>query len=227
MIKRFFFSAAILMATFATAQIHEVGIQIGGSNYIGDIGPTNYIRPNSFAVGAIYKYNLNPRTALRGTFTYFDIKSDDANSDNIGRQTRGLNFNNSIKEFAVGLEFSWFNYNGGKYARTNTPYILLEFALINYSVVDEKINPNEYSYKSFNTFSIPFGLGYKIKLADQFALGLELGMRYTFQDNLDYNHHSIPDLQYGNLENNDWYMFSGINLVYTFGRPPCYAKQRF
>jgi hypothetical protein len=227
MIKKFLFSTLILMSTFASSQIHEAGIQFGGSNYIGDIGPTNYIWPNSLAVGVIYKYNLNPRVALRGTFTYFDIKSDDANSKNAGRKSRNLHFSNKLKEFAVGVEYSWFNYNVSSQDHTNTPYILLEFALINYTVVDEEIAPNEYSYKPFNTFSIPFGLGYKTKLVGQFALAFELGMRYTFQDNLDYNHHSIPELQFGNPNNNDWYMFTGINLVYTFGRPPCYATRTF
>ncbi len=227
MIKKFIFSTLILMSTFATAQIHEAGIQLGGSNYIGDIGPANYIWPNSYAVGVIYKYNLNPRVALRGTFTYFDIKSDDADSKNEGRKSRNLHFSNTIKEFAVGVEYSWFDYNVSSQDHTSTPYILLEFALINYKVTDKEIAPGEYSYKPFNTFSIPFGLGYKTKVFGQFAMSFELGMRYTFQDNLDYNHHSISDLQFGNPNVNDWYMFTGVNLVYTFGRQPCYVTRTF
>jgi hypothetical protein len=37
-----------VMATHA--QIHEVGVFLGGSNYIGDIGPTTYISPNEPAI---------------------------------------------------------------------------------------------------------------------------------------------------------------------------------
>ena len=29
---------------FSTAQIHEFGLYLGGSNFIGDVGATDYIR---------------------------------------------------------------------------------------------------------------------------------------------------------------------------------------
>ena len=31
-------------------------------------------------------------------------------------------------------------------------------------------------------------------------------------------------LVFGNINNNDWYVFSLINLSYTFGRKPCYCN---
>ena len=42
-----------LFATVATAQINEVGIFLGGSNFVGDVGKENYIAPNSFAIGGV------------------------------------------------------------------------------------------------------------------------------------------------------------------------------
>lgn len=41
----------------SNAQIHEIGIFAGGNNYIGDVGPTNYVKPNEFAFGLLYKWN--------------------------------------------------------------------------------------------------------------------------------------------------------------------------
>ena len=102
---------------------------------------------------------------------------------------------------------------------------MLEFAAFSYSIVDEEIAPEEYSYKNNISYSVPFGLGYKTKIFGKFALGVEVGMRYTFTDDIDYNNSNIPALDFGNPKNNDWYVFSGINLVYTFGRPPCYAPR--
>ena len=227
MVKKFLFCTIILITTIASGQINEAGIIIGGSNYIGDIGPTNYIYPNKLAAGVIYKYNLNPRIALRGTFTYFDISSKDADSDNIGRQVRDLEFTNSIKELAVGVEFSWFEYDLSSFEKARTPYILLQVAAFNYRVVDEQTGPQEYSYKSETSIAIPFGLGYKTRLFGKFALGAEIGMRYTFTDKIDYNDPDIPELQFGNPKTNDWYVFTGINLVYTFGRPACYATPQY
>ena len=43
---------AFSMTSFS--QINELGIFAGGSNYIGDIGRTNYIYPNSYAVGCMF-----------------------------------------------------------------------------------------------------------------------------------------------------------------------------
>ena len=42
--RKFFIYIFLLLSTTAiTAQINELGVFLGGSNYIGDIGPTNYI----------------------------------------------------------------------------------------------------------------------------------------------------------------------------------------
>ena len=39
------------------SQIYEVGIFAGGSNFIGDVGATNYISPNALAIGGLFKWN--------------------------------------------------------------------------------------------------------------------------------------------------------------------------
>ena len=41
--------------TNLSAQIHEIGVFVGGSNYVGDIGSTRYINSNKFAFGFLYK----------------------------------------------------------------------------------------------------------------------------------------------------------------------------
>ncbi|MDA9239205.1 DUF6089 family protein, partial [Flavobacteriaceae bacterium] len=32
------------------------------------------------------------------------------------------------------------------------------------------------------------------------------------------------DLKFGNQNNNDWYVFTGITFSFTFGREPCYCN---
>ena len=221
--KYIFFIAFICLTTRSEGQVNEVGIFIGGSNYIGDIGPEYYINPNDLMGGLIYKWNLNPRIALRGAFTYAQISADDDNATNSERLARGLRFNNSIKELAFGFEFNYFEYNLADYRQTHTPYLLFEVAAFNYNVVSEETAPQVYEYKSKTSFAIPFGIGYKTKLFHDFAIALELRMRYTFEDDLDYNNPEIDSLQFGNPNSDDWYMLTGISIVYSFGRPACYA----
>ena len=222
--KKFVLFTAIVFITMTSkAQINEVGLFVGGSNYIGDIGPEYYINPSNIMGGVIYKWNMNPRIALRGTFTLAQISSDDADATNKVRYNRGMRFTNSIKEIAAGVEFNYFEYNLDDYTKTQTPYLLVEFAAFSYNVVTKETAPKQYEYGSKTGFAIPFGIGYKMKLVENFAIALEVRARYTFVDDLDYYNDKIYTLTFGNPKNNDWYMLSGISLVYSFGRPPCYA----
>jgi hypothetical protein len=217
----FFIFSCISITT--KAQLYEAGIFVGGSNYIGDIGSEYYIKPNSLMGGVIYKWNMNPRVAIRGTFTYAQINADDKDATNSERYYRGIGFSNTIKELAIGLEFNYFEYNLSDFRKTHTPYILLELAAFNYSIVTKETGVEQYEYGSNTSFAIPFGLGYKTKLGAGFAIAAEVRARYTFVDDIDYNNNNINSLKFGNPNSNDWYVLCGISLVYTFGRPPCYV----
>ena len=204
------------------SQIHEIGIFAGGSNYVGDIGSTNYIHPNKFAGGLIYKYNLNPRIALRGTYTYIPISGDDADASNPYRQNRDFSFSNNVHEFAAGVEFNFFDYNISDYRTTFTPYILAEIAAFNYKSPGSQTSNNTISLKNKFSYTLPVGIGLKGRLADNFAIAFEAGVRFTFEDDLDYTTDKINSLDFGG-NGNDWYTFSGVSIVYTFGRPPCFG----
>ena len=73
--------------------------------------------------------------------------------------------------------------------------------------------------------AIPFGIGYKTKVYGKIAFAIETTFRYTFTDKLDFSTSQFSELDFGGTSN-DWYMFSGVSLVYTFGRPACFANQR-
>ena len=55
------FLFSVLFVQTSQAQIYEIGVFAGGSNFIGDVGDTKYIAPNSPALGAILKWNRSPR----------------------------------------------------------------------------------------------------------------------------------------------------------------------
>ena len=219
----------ILLITFicititSKSQINEIGLFLGASNYIGDVGPEYYINPNNFMAGVIYKWNMNPRIAIRGTFTFAQVSSNDKNATNQERNLRGIRFTNRIKELALGMEINYFEYNLDDYKKTHTPYLLFEIAAFNYNVVTKEKAPKEYEYESKTSFAIPFGIGYKTRLFYDFAIAFEIRARYTFVDDIDYNNDTINSLTFGNPTSNDWYILSGISIVYSFGRPACYA----
>lgn len=211
------------ISTISFGQMYEVGISLGGSNYVGDIGRTNYIYPNKIAAAAFFKYNLNPRMALRATYSFLPIGANDLDADTDFKRDRGLNFSNTINELAVGLEYNFYEYDISSDEKTWTPYILIELASFSYKHVDSEPSPGQYQYKTKSSVAIPFGVGFKSKLTGPFAFSLETKFRYTFEDDLDFSTDQIPSLDYGKT-GNDWYMFTGFSLIYTFGRPACYTK---
>jgi hypothetical protein len=207
------------------AQIHEVGVFVGGSNYIGDVGLTTYISPNEPAIGILYKWNKSPRHSYRFSYTQSKITANDLDSKEPGRNQRGYRFENSLKEVSLGLEFNFFDFNLHEVKRKFTPYV---YSGISYFRYDELyVSSGEIVKDSgAGSFAIPMILGIKSNVSPHFIIGLEVGTRYTFTDNLDgSNPKNNSLLKFGNINNNDWYVFSGLTLTYTFGNKPCYCAE--
>lgn len=217
----------ILSFAVSNAQIHEIGIFAGGNNYIGDVGPTNYVKPNEFAFGVLYKWNKSPRHSWRVSYTQGKITSDDKDSDMPARKQRGLNFENSVKELSLGLEFNFFDFNLHESGFLLTPYVYSGISYFRYTELYYLNNQYEEDDKK-NSFAIPMTVGVKTRIAEKLILGFEVGARYTFTDNLDGSNpknDSFDTLRFGNLNSKDWYVFTGFTLTYTFGNKPCYCAE--
>ncbi len=222
-----FFISFLCIFTFATsyAQIHEVGLFLGGSNYIGDVGSTNYVNPNEPAFGLLYKWNKSPRHAYRISYTQSRISSNDLNSKEPSRNQRGYKFVNNIKELSAGLEFNFFEFNLHDPKRQITPYV---YSGLSYFFYDDLyvISGVTESNKTNSSLAIPMILGVKSNVTPNLILALEVGARYTFTDNIDGSNPVNQNLpKFGNFNNNDWYVFSGLSLTYTFGNKPCYCRE--
>lgn len=217
----------LLLFSKTEAQINELGVFFGGSNYIGDVGPTTYIAPKEISLGILYKWNRSTRHAWRFSYTQGKITSDDMDSDAPSRKKRGYSFENEIKELSAGLEFNFFDFNLHESGWITTPYVHTGISFFRYDelyVLDGKTKIDESKY----AMAIPMTVGLKTRIADQFVLGLETGIRYTFTDNLDGSNpknEAYSHLNFGNLNSKDWYVFTGLTLTYTFGQNPCYCAE--
>ncbi|HAT75685.1 MAG TPA: hypothetical protein DCS19_02300 [Flavobacterium sp.] len=221
-----FFNLIFLFFIFSmNAQIHEIGIFVGGSNYIGDVGSTTYISPNRLAVGFLYKWNKTPRLSYRFSLNGGYYSANDLDSEEPSRNLRGYSFRNSIKEVSLGLEFNFFDFNLHDIQRKYTPYV---HSGINYLRFRESYLSSNQIVMNQRTgaFAIPMTLGIKSNVLPHVILALEVGARYTLTDNLDgSNPKNNNFVKFGNINNNDWYVFSGITLTYTFGVKPCYCAE--
>ncbi|MEN9487821.1 MAG: hypothetical protein RL494_86 [Bacteroidota bacterium] len=212
----------------ATAQIHEVGVFGGGSNFIGDVGSTQYIAPNKPAFGILYKWNKNPRYSWRFSVIQSQLKATDYASDVDSRKERGLTFKNTITEFSAGFEFNWFDFNLHKSGFISTPYL---YSGLSYFLSDDLYVINKKYASSGNSggIAIPIVGGLKMRIATGVVLGIEAGARYTFSDDIDGSLPKNGNLQtykFGNTNSKDWYTFTGLTLTYTFGKKPCYCNDK-
>lgn len=284
--KLFSFLVLFTLLFNTHAQRHEIGVFLGGANGITDIGRTDYIYPFPqkidkeipsipYAVGAIYRFNLNPQMGLRANLMYAKIIGNDINAREDYRFTRGLNYKNNIIEGSILFEYNFFDFNTIQKS-AHTPYIFagigafaskeLTYA-INHTpgtaadgtpLFPDPANPNGFistltgKEKFAFNYNIPFGAGYKFKYNWNWVIGAEIGVRATNTDKLDYSIANVDDFtittdplleaepfqevvntrnqnfitprQTGDVSDMDWYVFTGLTLTYTFGRPPCYCN---
>ena len=215
----------VLSFSTLTAQINELGVFLGGSNYSGDVGPTDYISPNEFAFGALYKWNRSPRHSWRVSYTQAKITSRDIDSDVPDRKLRGFDFENTVKELSLGLVFNFFDFNLHEMETQFTPYVYTGLSFFMYDELYQDINGYEKDDSATN-FAIPMTVGIKTNILPSFVLGFEVGARYTFTDNLDSSNPENGNLEafrFGNTNSKDWYVFTGFTLTYTFTEKPCYC----
>jgi hypothetical protein len=206
------------------AQIHEVGVFLGGSNYIGDIGRTDYITPNEPALGLLYKWNKSPRHSFRISYIQSDITANDLDSKESSRNSRGNRIKTNLYEVSLGLEFNFFDFNLHDSSPKITPYVAsgISYFFAKYTLINDALSTSfTDKIARGNSLAVPMIIGIKSNITPHFILAIETGARYTLSDNLD----GSLDQNLGNLNNNDWFVFSGVTLTYTFGQKPCYCSQ--
>ena len=226
----------VFISGFSKSQYHELGMFIGASNYVGDIGSDYYIMPETAAIGLIYKWNVTTRYSLRFSAITSKLEGTDYRTDDLNRFGRAYSFSNNLKEGSIGIEFNFLDFNLHDQETINfSPYLYLGLSIIEYDEfyfnstqipVAKQINFNK-----TQGLSIPINFGVKINPSPYWVLGAEIGARYALNDNLDGSspkgqgdNQGVEYFSFGS-NNNDWYIFTGITISFTFGDLPCYCKE--
>ncbi len=249
----FSFIAVIMMSTYAKAQRHELGIQLGISNLVGDIGKTNYVfQPvitgnfSQFGLpfygGILYRMNFNPYQSLRFNLGYNHIQF----SDNVAKEYYRKNLIAETPQLVIENDFYRNAAGEALNPTTNTDFV----------------TTSTYDTARKMTLAIPFGVGLKYKFNYNWALFGEFMFRPTFSDSIDYSvideknvkvtynkdildpnannksilqsdpYKSVADSRaqqiienrkVGNVNSKDWVNTVSLGLTYSFGRPPCYC----
>lgn len=117
-----FFIALLFITGSYKGQRHEIGLQLGVSNLVGDIGRTNYILQKPVLsnisdygvplyVGLLYRMNFNPYQTVRLNIGYSNVQFIDAVAKEQYRRNRKLFGTNSIVEADLLFEYNFFPVN--------------------------------------------------------------------------------------------------------------------
>lgn len=180
----------------------DVGVFIGGASYVGDINQGKQFYKPSLSAGALIRYNINKRYALRMQGIYAKVRGNSSDfPDEVLPYRPEYSFTTNLLEFAAQTEFNFLPYITGQDRWLKSTYIA---AGLGYTI---NVSPGN------NFLSIPFGVGFKINLSDRLSAGLEWSYRKTFNDRID---NIESPLGHSILHNNDWYSTYGLFITYKF-----------
>jgi hypothetical protein len=168
----------------------DYGVSAGIINYIGEENPLNVFFKPGPAAQFFYRYNFNPRQAVRANF--------------IGGYMTPLG--SFLGELGATYEFNFFPYSTFRSRRVDyTPYIAGGAALSAMTQAGPFL-------------SVPFSAGFKVNVANQVGVEIEYGFRKTFTDKLD-GLYQITDpggepVDQSKIHNNDWYSFMGVSVTW-------------
>jgi hypothetical protein len=181
----------------------DYGIFGGVSSYMGDINTNRLFYSPLPAGGLFYRYNFNPRQALRTNIFVGGIRADDHDFNNDFQQARAASFSGIVSEWALQFEFNFFPYSTQGKRWNYTPYMAAGAGIA-------FINTTGLTYEPV----IPFSVGFKINIYKNLGLEAEYGFRKTFYDNFDGLKDLTDPSHKAWLHNNDWYSFAGISITW-------------
>ena len=223
------FAILILGSVTARGQFHELGAFLGSSNYRGDVGNTMMVMPSSYGLGLVYKWNVTTRYALRASVMYGKIKGSDYRAQDLGRFLRGYSFENTLGEIFLGTEINFVDFNLHSGDQQFTPYLAFGVSYVDFDAFyfSGPAPAGTIKYDAQQSVALPVIVGLKYNPSPFWVIGLEVGLRYALTDNLDGSDpiEEFEFAKFGNIQNNDWYIFSGITISFTFGDLPCYCKE--
>jgi len=225
------------------AQKYEFGGGLGLATYTGDI-VRRLDKGNLGIQGTLFgRRNFDNVWTLRAGLSYGRISAADSiyPIDPLAA-SRNAYFKADVFEIAAVMEYHFLDYLHPYSAYRFSPY---GFFGLGYSIISGNgafnYNGNEdLGDYAVSTPVIPFGIGMKYKVNNNWILGIEMGFRPTFSDLVDRLDskarfqrdpdtgqvnpaNQVGSIYYGNYSDRDWYYFLGLTLSYSITSIKCYA----
>ena len=204
-----------LLNPFYSQYNFDVGINFGGTGFLGDIGGTSEVakgflgdivlKQTNITSGIYGRYKINSKIHINSGINYVKISGDDANS--VGpRAWRNLRFQNQLFELNSCLEYTFFRINDlggtGRYRTSLNLYAFVGGSVFYHNPKGaflENANSPIKEWESLRplktegqetpyssiSFSTPYGLGAIIKTATFYKFGIYFRYMKNYTDYLD------------------------------------------
>jgi len=184
----------------------EIGVAGGGSFYLGDANSIMFKNMQP-AYGVFFRYKFDPRLALRVELNGTKIVWN------------GNTAGNQINTFEACGEFNFFDLEDNPNKRASrifSPYIFGGPGLMNF----------EYDGKNIIKPAIPFGVGFKVKIADRWNIDAKWTTRVLLSDEMEGLPalNNLYHLNGSNFTNNDILSTFSIGISYDIFKKECDCK---
>ena len=204
-----------LLNPFYSQYNFDVGINFGGTGFLGDIGGTSEVakgflgdivlKQTNITTGIYGRYKINSKIHINSGINYVKISGDDANSAG-PRAWRNLRFQNQLFELNSCLEYTFFRINDlggtGRYRTSLNLYAFVGGSVFYHNPKGaflENANSPIKEWESLRplktegqetpyssiSFSTPYGLGAIVKTATFYKFGIYFRYMKNYTDYLD------------------------------------------
>lgn len=210
------------------AQINELGLTLGASMYSGEIVQhIDWINPRPSGQ-LYYRANLSHVVSVKLAAGFGVISSSDASYNGAVNEARNQSFTTVYNDLTVMAEYNFldYRYNSKDDVNKLSPYATFGLGVLSYN------NGKNPPKGAINTgagvpFTIPFGIGVKIRTHSNWNFQWQFIANKTFTDNID-GIYEDPNASksFTNPKTKDWYYFTGISAGYVFYKVNCPQKMR-
>lgn len=248
-----------LFSLSLSAQNHEIGLSVGATNFLGDVGNYGIDVPRGLFGQFQYRYSLQQYYGIRAAGSFGRVEGRDEWSSLEERVQRNLSFRSEVWDVKLLLEINFFRFVPQSKTYNKTFYIFGGLGIFGYEpeafYIDEwvALRPlgtegqatplsRQNSYGQTDLI-FPFGFGYKHAFNEHWQFQLEFmahSTRTDYLDDVSGNYVNANDLAQfngpvaaalsdrsllpadrsnyarGNPDNNDWYFYTGIGLIWRF-----------
>lgn len=204
----------LLSTTTVQAQFVEVGFNLAGTTYQGDISPLKYrfsFQGAKFAYGVNLGYHVSNHFSFRISYNHGSIAAADKYAVDTWRRDRNLNFRTDINEWSLTADYFFLEVNSFFRKYELKPFLRFGVALFSFNPQGE-YKGNWYDLQPLGTegqglpgssvapynltqVSIPFGFGLCYDINEYIRVGVDLSPRITFTDYLDDVSTYYPDFE--------------------------------